>query len=943
MTLPNSLLSSAVIAVIIVIVSGYVISYSVGIDTVADILFTGMLNAAYAAHVVLSLNATDSIDNLDGGTLELDGAWDIATFKSGVQTYAIVTASNDAGVQILNITDPSKITAAGSIMNSDDLELDGPRGMATFESGTDTYAIVAAYTDDGVQILNITSPTNILPAGNITDNSTDLKLKRATDIAVFKSGTDTYAAVTAETDDGVQILNITNPASIAAADSIADDGTNADSIELNGARGIATFKSGGHTYAAVAANADNGVQILNITNPYIITTAGSITNNSTLNLDAPTGITIFDSTGGTYAAITSETTTNTIQILNITNPSNITPAGSIDNTANLELDGAWGITTFKSGDHVYAAVAANRDDGVQILDVTDPSNITPVSNIMDNSTNLELNGAIGITIFNSNGNTYAAVASHSDDGVQIIRIDIAEPDTTPPVADAGDFVTTWRTTTAGESITLPLVGTDITVDWGDGNTTTGVLGSVSHPYAAAGDHTVSITGGLTGINMLQHADAPKLLSIDQWGDASWTSFEYAFWGTLNMVYNATDEPDLSGVTSMTRMFARASAFTGNLSSWDVSSVSDMSYMFFDTSTFNGNISGWNVSKVTNMSYMFRDATSFTGNISGWDVSSATKMISMFRGATSFDGDISGWNVSQATRMQQMFFGATSFDGDISGWDVSKVTDMEETFSGATSFDGDISGWDVSKVTDMEATFFGATSFTGNISGWDVSKVTDMRQMFFGATSFNGDLSSWDVSSVINMFRMFNSASSFDQNLGNWYVTLDPDTIASTGIPGVVGTLSAQNQPLKDHTPTYGIVDGLDKNHFEIISGNRLNMTSGVPGEYSINVTASGGSVFESDNNWRLLEIKVTGQTTDTTLPADAFATTWRTTTADESITLPISGSGMTVDWGDGNTTTGVSGTRTHNYTNSGDHTVIISGDLTGISINDHRMHPNCAR
>ena len=87
------------------------------------------------------------------------------------------------------------------------------------------------------------------------------------------------------------------------------------------------------------------------------------------------------------------------------------------------------------------------------------------------------------------------------------------------------------------------------------------------------------------------------------------------------------------------------------------------------------------------------------------------------------------------------------------------------------------------------------------------------------------------------------------------------------------------------------------------------MTSSVSGkaEYSVNVTASGGSVFESGNNWRLLEIKVTDQTTDTTLPADAFATTWRTTTADKSITLPISGSDMTVDWGDGNTTTGVSG------------------------------------
>ena len=188
----NSLLSSAVIAVIIVIVSGYVISYSVDTDTVADIIFTGILDVAYAAHGVLSLNATDSIDDLDDAALKLDGAWYITTFKSGVQTYAVVTTFNEDGVQILNITNPSNITPTGSIVNSNDLELDGPRGIARFESGTDTYVIVAAHIDDGVQILNITDPTKIIPAGNITDNPTDLKLKRASDIAVFKSGKPTH-------------------------------------------------------------------------------------------------------------------------------------------------------------------------------------------------------------------------------------------------------------------------------------------------------------------------------------------------------------------------------------------------------------------------------------------------------------------------------------------------------------------------------------------------------------------------------------------------------------------------------------------------------------------------------------------------------------------------------------------------------------------------------
>ena len=126
--------------------------------------------------------------------------------------------------------------------------LAGARGIATFESGNSTYAAVAAYQDDGVQILDITDPSDITAAGSITDGG-DLELNGASGITTFKSGNSTYAAVASPDDDGIQILDITDPPDITAAGSITDDGA----LELNGAYGIATFESGGSTYAAVAS------------------------------------------------------------------------------------------------------------------------------------------------------------------------------------------------------------------------------------------------------------------------------------------------------------------------------------------------------------------------------------------------------------------------------------------------------------------------------------------------------------------------------------------------------------------------------------------------------------------------------------------------------------------------------------------------------------------
>ena len=412
----NSLLSSAVIAVIVVIVSGYVVSYSVDMDTIADVVFTAMLNVAYAAHGVLSLNATDSIDNLDGGTLELDGAMGITTFKSGTNTYAVVAALIDSGVQVLNVTDPTNITATASITDSSTLELLDASRITIFKSGTDTYVAVTAPDDDGVQILNVTDPTDITATDSITDTNT-LELDGARGITTFKSGTDTYVAVAAEYDDGVQILNVTDPTDITATDSITDTTT----LKLKGALRITTFKSGTDTYVAVTAYNDHGVQILNVTDPTDITATGNIGNTGTIELEGAIGITTFKSGTDTYVAVAAYLD-NGIQILNVTDPTDITATSSIADTGILELNGAYGITTFELMDHTYAAVASHIDSGVQIIDITDPMNITATDNITDSST-LELFGARAITTFESGTDTYVAVAAYRDDGVQIMRVE----------------------------------------------------------------------------------------------------------------------------------------------------------------------------------------------------------------------------------------------------------------------------------------------------------------------------------------------------------------------------------------------------------------------------------------------------------------------------------------------------------------------------------------
>ena len=456
-------------------------------------------------------------------------------------------------------------------------------------------------------------------------------------------------------------------------------------------------------------------------------------------------------------------------------------------------------------------------------------------------------------------------------------------------SDTTSFVTTWRTTSADDTVTLPVHGTGMTISWGDGSTTM-ASGPVDHTYTNPGNHPVSVSGGLTGIHLSNHADAPKLISIDQWGNASWTTMVEAFRGATNMAYHATDAPDLSKVTNMRDMFNGASSFNGNITNWDTSKVTNMNNMFNGATAFNQPLDwdtskvismrevfynaqafnqslNWNTSKVDRTSAMFDGASSFNGNITNWDTSKVTHMIRMFDGATAFNQPLD-WDTSKVTDMNNMFNGASSFNGNITDWDTSKVTRMDRMFnlassfnqpldwdtsevtnmdfmfSRASSFNGSITDWDTSEVTSMSAMFNGATAFNQPLD-WDTSEVTNMSDMFNGASSFNGTITDWDTSEVTRMSNMFLGASSFNGNITNW------DTSKATGMSQMFASASSFNQPLDWDTSEVTSMSYMF-NRASSFNGNITNWdTSKVT---YMNNMFHGASSFNQPLDWNTSEV-----------------------------------------------------------------------------------------
>lgn len=569
--------------------------------------------------------------------------------------------------------------------------------------------------------------------------------------------------------------------------------------------------------------------------------------------------------------------------------------------------------------------------------------------------------------------TAAGLATSSDsEGVTPsapLSVSVSDPDPDPA------FVSTWTTTTANETISLPLIKTgslgqsyNATVDWGDGTSNTfdtsnvNDIGKGRHTYADAGTYTVTVVGQVRGISCLAtyaltDVNCNQMDDISAWGPVQFQgNMNSAFTGVTNLSISASDAPDTSATKTMNSTFKGATNFNDPIGHWDVSGI-------------------------TNMRDMFNGASAFNQDIGNWDTGEVTDMWGTFHDAAEFNQDIGGWDTSKVTRTPNLFFNAVAFNRDISSWNTAALTDTRSMFGNASAFNN---GGQPLKTTE---------------DGWDTSNVTLMQAMFDGASAFNQDVSSWNTSAVTNMSSMFNGSALSTENYDKLLISFaDADPALKTNVAlGASSTQYSSGEPAAARaylTGTRGwqitdagefIPDPTPPGAPTDVVAQPLNgaarLTWGAPADdggspitgYKIeqNIgnttwltikddtgsTATSYDLTDLDNNvsyqYRVSAINIPGagpasDPSPTVTPSsNLFISTWNTnntsygSSGSNQVKLPLVSGGeydFTVYWGDGTSSTyecsSNCSTQTHAYPNAGTYTVTIDGTFNGFSFNN---------
>ncbi len=218
-----------------------------------------------------------------------------------------------------------------------------------------------------------------------------------------------YAYVVGLDDDSLSVVDISNPENISEISGITDNSVGGNATGLAGALGIYVVGN----YAYIVSRDDNALDIIDISDPSNLTEVGVLFDNATLHLASPSAIYV----AGGYAYIDSGAD-NAFTVVDVRDPTNPREVGALISNSTAHI----GDPLSMSFEGKYAYIVSKSQFYLTAIDVSNPTNPVWVGELANDGTNFLRDVATG-GIYTSG--KYAYIASNTADSLSVI--DISNP------------------------------------------------------------------------------------------------------------------------------------------------------------------------------------------------------------------------------------------------------------------------------------------------------------------------------------------------------------------------------------------------------------------------------------------------------------------------------------------------------------------------------------
>ena len=350
----------------------------------------------------------------------------VETLSSPGGPHLLVASAGNGALHIVDMADPSSPEVASMVSASGLYALDDPRDVEVFHTVGGTYAMVAAFGDNSVLVLDVTNPDAPKWAARIDHGQNGFTgLAGPEDIAVSGTLGRTYAFVAGGGTNTIQVIDVTDPREPLAVDCIwhgyGDPGPLGRTADIDIVAHDAELFARTHPNVAVRIQSVSGGQA----GPIDCVWHGSAERDT---MNHPADMEVFEAAGRTYLLTTG---TDAIHVTDITKPWDARPLAVLRDGDGARLEDPYGLAIYDTPSGVYGAVASFGDDSLQVVDINDPSAPTTAGSLVSTVVRDGPLWPADASVFGTFGSAYVLVSGARDDAIQIL--DITDPEAPVPL------------------------------------------------------------------------------------------------------------------------------------------------------------------------------------------------------------------------------------------------------------------------------------------------------------------------------------------------------------------------------------------------------------------------------------------------------------------------------------------------------------------------------